>query len=59
MDYKEEAFLFIVQIFVLLVFAFLLKDILAALIVSLFSRPLAKMASKWLNKNLEKRKKKE
>lgn len=54
MNYKEEAFLFIVQVLVLILFAFLLKDILAGLIVSFFSRPLAKMASQWFRKNLEK-----
>ncbi len=55
MNYKEEIFLFTVQVLFLIFFAFLLKDILAGLIVSFFSRPLAKFASQWFQKNLKKK----
>ena len=55
-NYREEGILFVIQVLVLILFAFILKDILAALIVSFFSRPLTKIAIQWFNKNLEKRK---
>lgn len=57
MDYKQEIILFVVQILILVFFSFLLKDILAALLVSFLSRPLIKIAVKWFNQNLEKRQK--
>lgn len=56
-NFKEEMIVFIIQIIFLILFSFILKDILAALIVSLLSRPLSKIAINWFNKNIEKRKK--
>lgn len=55
MDYEKEGITFIGQIIVLLIFTLLLKDVLAALVVSFLSRPLIKMAWDWFKKNIEKR----
>lgn len=55
LDFKEEIIVFLVQLLFLFAFAFILKDVIAALVVSFFSRPLTKMAIKWFNKNLDKR----
>lgn len=55
MNLKEEGIVFLIQLVFLLVFSFVLQDLLAALIVSFFSRPLTKRAIQWVNHNLEKR----
>lgn len=52
--FKKEAILFIVQALFLILFSFILKDILAALIVSFFSRPLSKIFIDTYHKNLNK-----
>lgn len=54
-NFKDEMILFGVQALFLIVFTFILKDIIAALIVSFFSRPLTNMAITWFKKNLDKR----
>lgn len=56
-DFKEEIIVFVVQLLFLIAFSFILKDVIAALVVSFFSRPLTKMAINWFNKNLDKRQK--
>lgn len=53
-DLKAEMIAYLIQILVLIVFALTLKDILAALIVSFLSRPLAKIAINFLKRNLNK-----
>lgn len=53
-DLKAEMIVYLIQIVVLIVFAFVLKDILAALIVSFLSRPLAKIAINFLKGNVDK-----
>lgn len=55
MDYKKEGIIFIGQVIFLLIFTLLLKDVLAALVVSFFTRPLIKMMWSWIEKNKEKR----
>ncbi len=52
---KVELITYSIQIMVLIIFAFILKDILAALIVSFLSRPLAKMGIKFIQRNLDKK----
>lgn len=49
-DIKAEMIAYLIQIIVLIAFALILNDILAALIVSFLSRPLAKMAISSLKK---------
>lgn len=53
-DFKTEMIIYFTQILVLIAFAFILKDILAALIVSFLSRPLAKMSINFYKRNLNK-----
>lgn len=54
-DVQRELITFLIQIIVLIAFALLLKDILAALVVSFLSRPLAKMGIDYIYRNLNKR----
>ena len=54
-DFKAELLAYFIQIVVLIIFAFILNDILAALIVSFLSRPLAKMAINSFKSNLKKK----
>lgn len=54
-DFKAEMIAYLIQIIVLVSFAFILNDILAALIVSFLSRPLAKMAVNFFKHNLNKK----
>lgn len=56
-DFKTEMMVYLIQIVVLIIFAFVLKDILAALIVSFFSRPLAKLAINFFKRNLNSKQK--
>lgn len=51
-DFQAEMIAYLIQIAVLIVFAFILQDILAALIVSFLSRPLAKMGINFFKRNL-------
>ncbi|MDN6195047.1 MAG: hypothetical protein L0I93_00970 [Atopostipes suicloacalis] len=51
MNIKDEIILFVGQILFLILFSFILKDILAALVVSFFSRPLIRTAVKWIKEN--------
>lgn len=51
-DFKAEIIANLIQIIVLVSFAFILNDILAALIVSFLSRPLAKIVINFLKHNL-------
>lgn len=53
-DFKDEILIHLIQIIVLIAFAFILKDILAALIVSFLSRPLSKMAIRFLKREQNK-----
>ena len=53
-DLKAEMIIHLIQILVLIAFAFILNDILAALIVSFLSRPLARMSINFLKRNLNK-----
>lgn len=54
-DLQAEWLTYLTQIIVLVIFAFILNDILAALIVSFLSRPLAKMGINFFKRNLNKK----
>lgn len=51
-DLKAEMIIYLIQILILTAFAFILNDILAALIVSFLSRPLARMGVNFFKRNL-------
>lgn len=53
-DFKSEMLVYFIQILVLIAFSFILDDILAALIVSFLSRPLAKMSMNIYRRRLNK-----
>lgn len=56
-DFKTEMIVYLIQIVILIVFALLLKDILAALIVSFLSRPLVKLAIHFFKRNVNRNEK--
>lgn len=58
-DLQAEWLTYFIQIIVLIIFTFILKDILAALIVSFFSRPLAKRVVIFFKKNIDKQRKRD